>query len=55
MNVSKEGPNKGAWLLSKKMYIHWAVKAGNLSALKDAIKRGDDVNSVDEVSWFVGM
>ena len=55
MNVSKEGPNKGVWLLSKKMDIHWATRFGYLSALKDAIKRGEDVNSVDEVSWFVGM
>ena len=54
MNVSKEGPNKGAWLLPKKMNIHNAAWAGNLSALKDAIKRGNDVNSV-KVSWFVGM
>ncbi len=51
----RRGPNKGAWLLSKKMDIHNAAWAGDLSALKDAIKRGEDVNSVDEVSWFVGM
>ena len=37
------------------MYIHDAVRAGDLSALQDAIRRGDDVNSVDKVSWFVGM
>ena len=51
----RRGPNKGAWILSKKMDIHDAVYVGDLSALKDAIKRGEDVNSVDEVSWFVGM
>ncbi len=51
----RRGPNKGAYLLSKKMDIHRAVRVGYLSALKDAIKRGEDVNSVDEVSWFVGM
>ncbi len=50
----RRGPNKGAWLLSKKMDIFRAAIAGNLSALKDAIKRGEDVNSV-KVSWFVGM
>ncbi len=38
-----------------KMDIHSAARAGDLSALQDAIKRGDDVNSVNEVSWFVGM
>ncbi len=32
-----------------------AAFVGDLSALKDAIKRGEDVNSVDRVSWFVGM
>ncbi len=36
------------------MDIHRAADAGDLSALKDAIKRGEDVNSV-RVSWFVGM
>ena len=51
----RRGSNKGAWLLSKKMDIHTAALFGYLSALKDAIKRGEDVNSVDEVSWFVGM
>ncbi len=51
----RRGPNKGAWLLSKKMNIHSAAMLGDLSALKDAIKRGKDVNSVYEVSWFVGM
>ncbi len=51
----RRGPNKGEWLLSKKMDIFRAAFAGNLSALKDAIKRGEDVNSVDRVSWFVGM
>ena len=35
--------------------LHKAARAGNLSALQDAIRRGEDVNSVDEVSWFVGM
>ncbi len=35
------------------MNIHKAARAGDLSALQDAIKRGEDVNSV-EVSWFVG-
>ena len=42
---------------SRKMDIHDAARAGDLSALQDAIKRGDDVNSVDEViiSWFVGI
>ena len=35
--------------------IHSAARAGDLSALQDAIKRGEDVNSVNEVSWFVGM
>ena len=42
----RRGPNKGALLLSKKMNIHSAAQFGNLSALKDAIKRGEDVNSV---------
>ncbi len=32
-----------------------AAEDGDLSALRDAIKRGADVNSVDAVSWFVGM
>ena len=32
-----------------------AARAGDLSALRDAIKRGEDVNSVNWVSWFVGM
>ncbi len=50
----RRGPNKGEWLLSKKMNVHNAADAGYLSALKDAIKRGEDVNSV-KVSWFVGM
>ncbi|XP_064384730.1 uncharacterized protein LOC135333658 [Halichondria panicea] len=31
--------------------IDSAARAGDLSALKDAIKRGDDVNSVDEDGW----
>ena len=39
--------------------IHIAARAGDLTALQDAIKRGDDVNntrlSADRVSWFVGM
>ncbi len=35
--------------------IHRAAKDGDLSALRVAIKRGEDVNSVNEVSWFVGM
>ncbi len=38
-----------------KMDIHDAARAGDLSALQDAIKSGQDVNSVDSVSWFVGM
>ncbi len=42
----RRGPNKGAYLLSKKMDIHDAAMVGDLSALKDAIKRGEDVNSV---------
>ena len=50
----RRGPNKGAWLLSKKMDVHNAASVGDLSALKYAIKRGEDVNSV-KVSWFVGM
>ena len=32
-----------------------AAIAGDLSALRDAIRRGEDVNSVHGVSWFVGM
>ena len=32
-----------------------AAEAGDLSALRDAIRRGEDVNSVNWVSWFVGM
>ncbi|XP_064384751.1 uncharacterized protein LOC135333672 isoform X2 [Halichondria panicea] len=36
---------------SRKMDIHDAARAGDLSALQDAIKRGDDVNSVDEDEW----
>ncbi len=35
------------------MDILSAARVGNLSALRDAIKRGDDVNSKEEVSWFV--
>ena len=35
--------------------IHSAARAGDLSALRDAIRRGADINSVDRVSWFVGM
>ncbi len=47
MNVSKEGSKqRGVYILPKKMDIHTAAIAGNLSALKDAIKRGEDVNSV---------
>ncbi len=44
----RRGPNKGVWLLSKKMDIdvNSAAIQGDLSALKDAIKRGEDVNSV---------
>ncbi len=39
-----------------KMDVHGAAIAGDLSALRDAIKRGEDVNSVHvKVSWFVGM
>ena len=37
------------------MDVHNAARVGVLSALQDAIKRGEDVNSVDRVSWFVGM
>ncbi|XP_064389780.1 uncharacterized protein LOC135337741 isoform X5 [Halichondria panicea] len=33
------------------MDIFRAAIAGDLRALKDAIKRGEDVNSVDEVGW----
>ncbi len=36
------------------MDIHYAARVGDLSALQDAIKSGQDVNSV-KVSWFVGM
>ena len=50
----RRGPNKGEWLLSKKMDVNSAAIQGDLRALKDAIKRGEDVNSV-WVSWFVGM
>ena len=32
------------------MDIHDAASAGDLSGLQDAVRRGDDVNSVDEVS-----
>ena len=35
--------------------ISRAAGAGDLSALRDAIRSGKDVNSVDEVSWFVGI
>ncbi len=38
-----------------KMDIHSAAMFGDLSALQYAIKSGEDVNSVHEVSWFVGM
>ncbi len=30
--------------------LGWAAIVGDLSAVRDAIKRGDDVNSVNEVS-----
>ncbi|XP_064384971.1 uncharacterized protein LOC135333882 isoform X4 [Halichondria panicea] len=33
------------------IHVHSAAWAGNLSALKDAIKRGEDVNSVDRDGW----
>ncbi len=36
------------------MDIHNAASVGDLSAVRDAIKRGNDVNSVDEVGLFVG-
>ena len=39
----------------KDVYLHKAARAGDLSALQDAIRRGADVNSVERVSWFVGM
>ena len=58
MNVSKEGSKErgvSGNLLSKKMDVLDAAMVGDLSALKNAIKRGEDVNSVNEVSWFVGM
>ncbi len=35
--------------------ISRAAFDGDLSALQEAIKSGEDVNSVDKVSWFVGM
>ncbi len=35
------------------MDIISAARDGDLSALQDAIRSGEDVNSVDEVSWFV--
>ena len=35
------------------MDIHSASRDGDLSALQDAIKRGDGVNSMDEVSCMV--
>ncbi len=38
-----------------RLKIDDVARAGDLSALQDAIKRGEDVNSVDSVSWFVGM
>ena len=39
------------WLVSNlKMDIHKAARAGDLTALQDGIKGGDDINSVDEVS-----
>ncbi len=34
------------------MNIHTAAKVGDLSDVRNAIKRGDDVNSVDKVSLF---
>ncbi len=37
------------------MHVHTAAIFGDLSTLQDAISRGEDVNSVDGVSWFVGM
>ncbi len=36
------------------VHVHKAAMVGDLSALQDAISRGQDVNSV-KVSWFVGM
>ena len=36
------------------MDIHNAACDGNLNDVCDSIRRGGDVNSVDEVSWFVG-
>ncbi len=58
MNVSKEGfKQRGVSTIKHqnlKMDIISAAWAGDLSALQAYIKSGD-VNSVDEVSWFVGM
>ena len=47
---------KGVYLLSDQIMadIFSAARAGDLSALRDAIRRGADVNSF-RVSWFVGM
>ncbi len=56
MNFSKVQTKKGRiYYPNLKMDIHDAAIAGDLSALQEAIKSGEDVNSVDEVSWFVGM
>ena len=41
--------------LKARKIVHRAARNGDFSALQYAIKRGDDVNSVDKVSWFVGM
>ncbi len=37
------------------IHVHTAAIFGDLSVLQDALRRGEDVNSVDGVSWFVGM
>ncbi len=49
MNVSKEGSKqRGVATIQENGHGHThAASVGDLSALKDAIKRGEDVNSVN--------
>ncbi len=35
------------------MGIHRAARVGNLSAVQDAIRKGEDINSVDEVKRYL--
>ncbi len=55
MNVSKDSKKGRVYYPNLKMNIISTAYDGDLSALQDAIRSGEDVNIVDRVSWFVGM